>query len=183
MRLHGADPTLGVEMASTGEVACLGKSFSDAFLKGLIASGVTLPKPEDTVLITVGREKSEIIPSANKLKKLRFSIYSTEHTGQFLERYGIPNKKLHKVSESRKPNISDYLTNKKINLVINIPTVKQSIKKSEKILGDEYKIRRLATEFGIPIFTNFEVSNAFVNAVSRNYDFSIKSLNEFQEGL
>jgi len=183
MRLYGADPTLGVEMASTGEVACLGNSFSDAFLKGLIASGVTLPKPEDTVLITVGRKKEEIVPSANKLRKLGFLIYTTEHTGQFLERYGIPNTKLYKVSESRKPNISDYLTNKKINLVINIPTVKQSIKKSEKILGDEYKIRRLATEFGIPIFTNFEVSNAFVNAVSRHYDFSIKSLNEFQEGL
>ena len=84
---------------------------------------------------------------------------------------------------SKNPNIRDYLVNKKIDLVINIPTVTDNINKSEKILEDEYRIRRMAIEFGIPTFTNLEISKAFVGAISRNYDFSIKSLNEFQRGL
>jgi carbamoyl-phosphate synthase large subunit len=142
-----------------------------------------LPKPHDSVFITLGTKKEEIIAATNKLSKLGFFIYSTEHTGQFLERYDILNIRLHKVSEDKKPNIRDYLINRKINLVINVPTVGHDIEKTEKILEDEYKIRRMATEFGIPVFTNIEIVNGFVNAVSSNYDFSIKSLNEFQEGL
>lgn len=183
MRLYGADPTLGVEMVSTGEVACLGKTFSDAFLKSLIASGIDLPKAGNSVLVTIGRNKKEIIPIIKKLVDLGFFIYSTEHTGEFLEENGISNKKLYKVSESKKPNIRDYLVNKKIDLVINIPTITHNIDESEKILEDEYRIRRLAIEFGIPIFTSLEMIITFVDAISCNDGFSIKSLNEFQEGL
>jgi carbamoyl-phosphate synthase large subunit len=183
MRLHGADPTLGVEMVSTGEVACIGKTFSDAFVKSLIASGISLPRTNNSVLVTMGGNKSDIIPIVKKLHALGFFIYSTEHTGQFLIKNGVPNKKLYKVSESEKPNIRDYLMNKKINLVINIPTVTHNINESEKVLEDEYRIRRLAVEFGIPIFTNLEITKTFVDAISCNDGFSIRSLNEFQEGL
>jgi len=183
MRLHGADPTLGVEMVSTGEVACLGRSFSDAFLKGLIASGISIPQIDNSVLVTVGKKKHEIIPIVKKLQEARASIYSTEHTNRFLKEYGIPTIELHKISEERKPNIHDYLVNKKINLVINIPRVTNNVRTSENILEDEYKIRRTATEFGIPVFTNFEIAKAFVDTIIRRTEFSIESLNEFQEGV
>jgi carbamoyl-phosphate synthase large subunit len=183
MRLFGADPTLGVEMCSTGEVACLGKTFSDAFLKSLIASGIALPKSRKSVLVSVGENKEEIIPIVEKLLNLGFSIYSTEHTGKFLEEKGIKIKKLYKISEGKKPNIHDYLVNKRVDLVINIPTITHNIDESERILEDEYRIRRLAVEFGIPTFTNLEMVKTFVNAISSDNIFSIKSLNEFQEGL
>jgi len=183
MRLHGADPTLGVEMVSTGEIACLGKSFPDAFLKGLIASGINLPESNNSVLVTLGKKTLDIIPIVKKLQRTESFIYSTEHTGHFLEEHGITTMELHKISEDRKPNIHDYLINKKINLVINIPRVTHNIRKLENILEDEYNIRRTAIEFGIPVFTNFEIAKTFVDAITRGTEFSIDSLNEFQEGV
>jgi carbamoyl-phosphate synthase large subunit len=183
MRLYGADPTLGVEMVSTGEVACLGKSFSDAFLKGLIASGISLSQSDNYVLVTLGKKKHDILPVIKRLQKNGSFIYSTEHTGHFLKEHGIPTMELYKISEDRKPNINDYLVDRKINLVINIPMVTDNITRLENVLEDEYKIRRTATEFGIPVFTNFEIAKAFVDAITRGTEFSIESLNEFQEGV
>jgi len=184
MRLHGADPTLGVEMVSTGEIACLGMSFSDAFLKGLIASGIKLPQSSDkSVLVSIGRKIDYIIPIVKKLQEMGFFIYSTEHTGDFLREHGISNSELFKISDNKTPNVSDYLINKKINLVINIPMITPNIQKLENILEDEYKIRRTAVEFGIPVFTNLEIANAFVKAISLENGFSYESLNEFQGGL
>ncbi len=181
VRLYGADPVLGVEMVSTGEVACLGNSFSDAFLKALIASGLIIPKPGDSVLVSVGGEQKKLIVSiAKKLKEMGFFIYSTQHTGLELTKNGISNIILHKISEDKKPNIKDYLLNKKIKLVFNIPKLINGVKSLERTLDDGYMIRRMSVEFGVPVITNLELSKTLVNVLSTKTNFSVKSLNEFQ---
>ena len=113
MRLTGADPILGVEMLSTGEAACLGENFADAFLKALLSVEFELPKDESSVLITVGGErlKKEVVPLARTLRELGFKIYATEHTADAFKKAGLNSiTVLHKVKESdKKPNILDFL--------------------------------------------------------------------------
>ena len=168
VRLSGADPVSGVEMMSTGEVACLGRNFSDAFSKALQATEVVLPKNRGAVLITVGgRElRNRIIPLSMALASLGFDLYATEHTAETLHQSGIRKiVALHKISEAeRKPNIHDYLLNGKISLVINIPTNRDGTI-SDTILQDEYSIRRLAVEHNVPVVTTLELASAIVEAL------------------
>ncbi len=163
MRLEGADPITGVEMVSTGEVACFGENFEEAFRKALIASGLNLPKKGDSILITVGGHKESIIPIAKKFLEKEFHIYATEHTAEALIENDIKCEVLHKVSESKKPNILDYLINQKIKLVINV--LKLEGASSLKAIDDDYLIRRKAVEFGIPVITNLELTDALVRAI------------------
>jgi len=156
MRLENADPISGVEMVSTGEVACLGESFGEAFLKSLTASGLRIPKIGEGILITV-EDKKKIVPVAKTLAK-RFKIYATEHTARELIKNDIKCKVLYKISENKKPNIIDCLMNGTVGLVINIPDTNINQR-------DEYLIRRKAVEFGIPVITNFELANALANAI------------------
>ena len=124
MRLTGADPILGVEMLSTGEAACLGENFADAFLKALLSAEFKLPNDGGSVLITVGGErmKREVVPLAKTLESMGFKIYATEHTADVFRKAGLKSVTiLHKVKNpEKKPNILDYLTNGRISLVINI---------------------------------------------------------------
>lgn len=188
MRLSGADPVLGVEMLSTGEVACLGENFSDAFLKALQSAEFRIPPKEGSVLITVGGEelKRKVVPLAEVLSKMGFKIYATEHTAEALRGAGLNNiSVLHKVREAdMNPNILDYLQKGKIDLVINIPMPNNSVKHSD-ILEDEYIIRRLAVEFNIPVVTNFELASALVKVLKQNdgNELTIRSLNEYINGL
>lgn len=187
MRLTGADPILGVEMLSTGEAACLGENFADAFLKALQSVDFTIPKNEDAILITVGGEemKKKIIPIAKSLRDIGFKIYATKHTAATLIKNGLNDiKLLHKVKEKKKPNILDYLLERKINLVINIPVINFENNYSG-ILEDEYKIRRLAIEFNIPILTTIELTNALIKALKyrENSKITIRSLNEYMDNL
>jgi carbamoyl-phosphate synthase large subunit len=163
MRLEKADPVTGVEMVSTGEVACFGKNFEEAFLKALEASNFRIPSKGDTILITLGESKEKIIPYVKKLMK-SFKICSTEHTAEEFLKNRIECSILHKVSERKKPNILDYIINKEIKLVINIPRLNGNIK-SKKIFKDEYLIRRKAVEFGIPVVTNLELAKTLINAL------------------
>jgi len=167
VRLNGADPVSGVEMMSTGEVACLGRNFSDAFAKALEATEISLPT-RGGVLITVGgRElKNRIVPLSVALASLGFEIYATEHTAQTLHEAGLRKVvALNKIREaSKKPNILDYLLNGKISLVINIPTNGDSTVDQE-ILADEYAIRRLAVEHNTPVVTTIELASAIVEAL------------------
>ncbi|MEM7819798.1 MAG: carbamoyl-phosphate synthase (glutamine-hydrolyzing) large subunit [Candidatus Aenigmatarchaeota archaeon] len=158
-RLTGADPITGVEMVSTGEVACFDESFEKAFLKALMATSFNIPKKDDSILITVGMQKEKIIPISKKLSK-KFIIYATEHTAEVLKKNKIKCNVLYKASENKKPNILDYLINGKIKLIISIPSLNRE---SERILEDEYKIRRIATEFGIPVITNIELAEILAN--------------------
>lgn len=190
MRLSGADPVLGVEMMSTGEVACPGENFADAFLKALHSAEFKTPPLGGSVLITVGGEESKkkVVPLAKALRELGFKIYATEHTAETLRNAGLNNViMLYKIRELRKiPNILEYLLQRKIDFVINIP-LKNSANTSKyvDILEDEYIIRRLAVEFNIPVVTTLELASALVKVLRQpaTEKLTIRSLNEYMDSL
>jgi len=188
MRLSGADPVLGVEMLSTGEVACLGENFADAFSKALRSANFKIPPTGGSVLITVGGEelKRKIVPLGKALRKMGFKIYATEHTAETLRNAGVNNiSVLHKVREvGMNPNIVDYLQKGKIDLVINIPMPNTAGKYSD-VLKDEYTIRRLAIEFNIPVVTNLELASALTKMLEQrdSNELTVRSLNEYMDSL
>lgn len=168
MQVDEADPVLGVEMQSTGEVACFGETFFEAFLKALIAAGYKIPFEGGNVLISVSNSeiKTKIVPLVIKLKNLGYKLFATEHTAEYLKERGIDNiTVLYKVREpERKPNIMDYIKERKLDMVINIPSG-LTIYKYATALEDEYIIRRKAIELNIPVFTNFEMVQAIVEGI------------------
>jgi carbamoyl-phosphate synthase large subunit len=188
MRLSGADPVLGVEMLSTGEVACLGENFADAFSKALQAAQFRIPPKGGSVLITVGGEepKRRVVPLAKAFEEMGFKTYATEHTAEVLQASGIKNiSVLSKVKESSEnPNILDYLQNQKIDLVINIPVANKNRNYSD-VLTDGYIIRRQAVEFNVPVITNLELASALVRVLKQREQngHSIRSLNEYMNEL
>jgi carbamoyl-phosphate synthase large subunit len=188
MRLSGADPILGVEMLSTGEVACFGENFTDALSKALLSTDFKIPLAGDSILITVGGKelKKQIVPLARQLKQMGFKIYATQHTAEAIMDTGEKDiQVLHKVREAdKKPNIADYVREGKINLVVNIPLIRAS-QDQEDMLRDEYTIRRLAVEYNVPILTNLELAWAVVK-ILREEDGStstVCSLNEYMKSL
>jgi len=188
MRLSGADPVLGVEMLSTGEVACLGENFTDALSKALQSAEFKIPPEGGSVLITVGGKelKDKVVPIGRALRKMGFKIYSTTHTAKALQNAGVNNiSVLRKVRETgQKPNIVDYLQECKIDLVINIPMPSHLTTFSE-VLKDEYTIRRLAIEFNIPVVTNLQLATALIKILEQRdaNKFDIRSLNEYMDSL
>lgn len=166
MQLEGADIVLGVEMQSTGEVACFGESFYDALSKALISVGYNLPE-EGTALITIGGEenKEKLLQTAASLKDLGYKIMATEHTAEFLsEKIGDVGI-VYKISEpERKPNIADLLFERKIDFIINIPST-STLEKYVGMLYDEYQIRRKSLELGIPVLTTPEIAESFVKTL------------------
>ncbi len=168
MQLEGADPLLGVEMQSTGEVACFGENFFDAYCKALGSSGFKIPR-EGSVFVSVGGTelKKRILNAVRKLSEMGFKIFATEHTAEFMLRHGLSEVTiLYKISEKeRKPNVSDYLAERKIDLIINIPN-SIALEKFADMQEDEYKIRRKAVELGIPVLTNVENIDVFVKGLS-----------------
>jgi carbamoyl-phosphate synthase large subunit len=184
MRLSGADPVLGVEMLSTGEVACLGDNFKEALSKAMKSADFKIPPAGGSVLITVGGEelKKRIIPLARDLSAKGFKVYATDRTAEVLSSAGVKNVSvLHKVREAgKKPNIADYIQEGKIDMVINIPAVNAS-KDQERILKDEYMIRRLAVEFNVPVLTNLELALAIASTLDQNDEsrLTVRSLNEY----
>jgi len=161
-RLKGADPRLGVEMLSTGEVACFGNTAEQALLVALLAVGFKLPKKN--ILVTIGRleDKVDLLTSILHLHKKGFSLYATENTHEFLKARDIPSVMLHKVSEPRSPNIREYLENQRIDLVVNIPTHDGGADQT-----DGYFIRRIATDRGIPLITNVQLFKRIVEALEQ----------------
>jgi len=161
-RLRGADPVLGVEMASTGEVACLSYDFDDALLKSLRTVGYSIPS--SNILLSIGGDEQKIkfLNSAIILKNFGYNIFATEHTKEFLDKNGVGCGLLHKVGSGMEPNILDYLTDKKIDLFINV-----SNGVSKEVLEDEYVIRRAAIDFNIPLITNLQLANTFIEAIAR----------------
>ncbi|MDH2901845.1 MAG: carbamoyl-phosphate synthase (glutamine-hydrolyzing) large subunit [archaeon] len=168
MQLEGADPLLGVEMQSTGEVACFGENFFDAYCKALGSSGFKIPM-SGNVFITVGGTelKKRTLNSVRKLAEMGYKIFATEHTAEFLSKHGLSDVDiLYKISEKeRKPNISDALADRKVDLIINIPS-SMALEKFADMQEDEYRIRRKAVELGIPVLTNVENIDVFVKGLS-----------------
>lgn len=168
-RLRGADPSLGVEMSSTGEVACLGEDKEEAFLKALIATGYDVPK--ETILLSTGdvKQKARLLDSVKKLVEMGYQLYATGGTHDFYRMHGIEMTKLYWPLENKKPNVADYLRNKQIDLVINIP------KSNEKIeLSNDYIIRRTAADFSIPLITNQQCTMLFVDAIHKYKEDDLK---------
>ncbi len=166
MQLEGADIRLGVEMQSTGEVACFGTSFYDALAKGLTSAGYTLPST-GTALVTVGgsQNKEKLLQPIARLKSLGFKIVATEHTAEFFEEKIGDVEVVHKISEpTRKPNIADLLYERKIDFIINIPST-STLEKYVGMLEDEYQIRRKSLELGIPVLTTIELADSFVKTL------------------
>ena len=159
-RLKGADPTLGVEMASTGEVACFGETLEEAFLKSMISVGFKIPKKN--ILLSVGRltEKAKAVKVAQKFKQLGFNLFATGGTCDFFEKAGVECKKIHKISENQSPNIEEYLTTNKIDLVINVPR-----NSSHDEITDGYKIRRYTIDYNIPLITNLQIADVLARAL------------------
>ncbi len=159
-RLKGADPRLGVEMASTGEVACFGLNAEQALLTALLAVGFTIPKKN--ILVTIGKleDKVDMLPSIQALHQRGFKFFATSRTHEFLESRDVPSALLHKVSEPRDPNIRDYLEKKRVDLVINIPTHFRGDERT-----DGYFIRRLATDHRIPLITNVQLAKRVIEAL------------------
>jgi carbamoyl-phosphate synthase large subunit len=175
-RLQKADPVLGVDMASTGEVGCIGENFYEAILKSMLSVGYTFPKKN--ILLSTGpmRSKVELVNSCKLLAEKGYNLFATHGTAQFLEMNDIPCTMLHWPDESKKPNTLDYLRNKMIDLVINIP---KDLTKSE--LSNDYHIRRSAVDFNIPLITNSRLASAFLTAVCKLSieDIAIKSWGEY----
>ena len=175
-RLLGADPTLGVEMASTGEVGCLGDDFEEAFLKALISVGFKFPLKN--ILISTGplENKAEFISSAKLLKEAGVQIFATRGTSRFMKQYDIETKVLNWPLEKKSPNVLEFLSNGAVDLVINIPKNFQ-----EEELTNDYIIRRKAVDLGIPLITNLQLAKRFVEAISRKQfsELRITSWNEY----
>ncbi|MCL2477536.1 carbamoyl-phosphate synthase (glutamine-hydrolyzing) large subunit [Candidatus Bathycorpusculum sp.] len=188
MRLSGADPVLGVEMLSTGEVACIGENFSDAFFKALQSAEFMVPPKGGSVLISVGGDeerKTRVVPIAKSLLDMGFRIYATANTAKVLNKNDVTTTVLHKVRDPEvTPNILDYLQERKIDLVINVPIANHCSNLTD-IITDGYTIRRQAVEFNVPVITNLQLAEALVKVLKQkdNNDDSIISLNEYMDKL
>ena len=161
-RLLKADPILGVDMASTGEVACIGDNYHEALLKSMISVGTRVPSKDKGILLSSGPTKSKIdlLDAARILQDYGYNIYATSGTARFLEENGIKVKEvLHWPDSDEKPNVIDYMRSGRIDLVINIPK-----NNTPRELENGYKIRRTAVDFNIPLITNARQASAFIYA-------------------
>jgi carbamoyl-phosphate synthase large subunit len=156
MPLEGADPVGGVEMESTGESACFGDTFEEALIESMMATGLMPPAPGDSVLLSIGKDKPKIIPLAAKLSRLGLKLYATDKTARAIVASGLECETLRKVSENVRPNILDYLSERKISMVFNIPQINGD--RPRQKFEDGYAIRRKAIEFRVPVITNLELA-------------------------
>ena len=160
-RLLNADPVLGVDMSSTGEVGCIGENFYEAILKAMLSVGYRFPGKNILISSGQARSKLELLDSAKMLQERGFALFATEGTHRFLRENKVESTLLHwPDEEDQKPNTIEYLKEKKIDLVINIP---KNYTKRE--LSNGYRIRRNSIDYNIPLITNARVASAFIYAV------------------
>jgi len=175
-RLRGADPTLSVEMSSTGEVACMGDDLEEAFLKAMLSTGYRIP--DKSVLVSLGGDENKVksLESIRSLGARGFDIYATEMTSRFLGQNGVENTMLHKIHEKRKPNISDRMAGGGLDLVINVPEEGEN-----RAMDDEYYIRRMAVDFSISLITNPQLARLFIRTINSKGldDLRIKAWNDY----
>ncbi len=159
-RLQGADPVLGVDMASTGEVGCLGETTSEAILKSLLSVGHRIPTKGVMLSSGTAKHKTAMLDAARQLDRRGYRLYATEGTHRFLAENGVPSTLVHKPSEPDKhPQALEILHNHEVDLVVNIP---RDLSTAE--LTNGYKIRRAAIDLNIPLLTNARLASAFIDA-------------------
>ncbi len=175
-RLQGADPVLGVDMSSTGEVGCIGDDTDEAVLKAMLSVGYTIPK--SSVLISSGgaRQKVALLEPARKLHRKGYTICATEGTHRFLNENGIPAIRVYWPTEEGQPQLLDMIRSHKIDMVVNIPK-----NLSDKEISNGYKVRRAAVDLNIPLITNARLASAFINAFCNLSidEIGIKSWDEY----
>ena len=177
-RLQKADPVLGVDMSSTGEVGCLGDDTNQALIKSMLSVGQSIPK--HTLLLSTGgaKQKAEMLDPAKMLVQHGYELFATPGTSKFLTENGIPNTCVYWPSdEEKKPQAMDMLHQHKIDMVVNIP---KDLTPHE--LTNGYKIRRAAIDLNVPLITNSRLAASFINAFCTLTldDIDIKSWDEYK---
>lgn len=171
-RLAKADPVLGVDMSSTGEVGCIGEGFYEAILKAMFSVGYRIPVK--SILLSTGpaRSKVELLNSARALREKGHKLYATRGTQQFLKNAGVEAHIAYWPDENRSPNTIELIKNRDVDLVVNIP---KNLSASE--LNNDYIIRRSAVDYNVPLLTNARLASAFILAFCRlgEEDLAIKS--------
>ena len=177
-RLQKADPVLGVDMASTGEVGCLGDDTNSALLTSMLSVGHRIPKK--TILLSTGggKQKAEMLDAAKRLVNNGYELYATSGTSHFLTENGIANTTVYwPTDEGMEPKVLDVLREKKIDMVVNIPK-----DLTPRELTNGYSIRRAAIDLNIPLITNTRLASAFITAFTtmRVEDIEIKAWSEYK---
>ena len=176
-RLHNADPVLGVDMSSTGEVGCIGDDFNEALLSAMIAVGNKIPKKNILVSSGAAKSKVDLLDPCRELDGKGFNIYATAGTAKFLNENGIKATAVCWPDEQGDLNIMDMFSNHVFELVVNIPK-----NHTKRELTNGYKIRRAAIDHNIPLITNARLASAFINAfcTMKEEDIQIKSWQEYK---
>ena len=175
-RLLKADPVLGVDMASTGEVGCIGENYYEAILKSMLSVGQRIPRKNILISSGPSRSKVELLNSTRMLMEKGYTIYATGGTATFLKENNLEVITLYWPDEDNDPNVMQYLRERKIDLVINIPK-----NHTKRELDNGYKIRRAAVDYNIPLITNARLASAFIYAICKvaPEDIAIKSWDEY----
>lgn len=175
-RLSGADPVLGVEMASTGEVACFGRDKYEAYVKALISTGFRLPKKN--ILLSIGsfKEKLEMLPSIHKLHRLGFNLFATAGTADYLKEHGIPVKYLDVLAGQEdiksEYSLTQHLANNLIDLYINLPS-NNRFRRPANYMSKGYRTRRMAVDYQTPLVTNVKNAKILIEAIARHYELNV----------
>jgi carbamoyl-phosphate synthase large subunit len=175
-RLQKADPVLGVDMASTGEVGCLGDDFHKALLTAMLSVGYTIPKKN--VLFSTGpaKSKADLLDSAKLLYEKGYNLYATAGSQKFLEENGVPATLVYWPSDNKSPGAVELIQNRQIDLIVNIPK-----NLTPRELRNGYYIRRAAIDFNVPLITNTRLASAFIHAFCQINldDIEIKRWDEY----
>ncbi|GJN91739.1 hypothetical protein Rhopal_004762-T1 [Rhodotorula paludigena] len=181
-RLAGADPILGVEMASTGEVACFGKDKYEAYLKALLSTGMRMPKKN--ILFSIGqyKEKLEMLPSIQKLHSLGYNIFATVGTADFLQEHGVPVKYLEaldeeddRIAQKSEYSLREHIANNLIDLYVNLPS-KNRYRRPASYMSKGYRSRRMAVDFAVPLVTNVKCAKLLIQALARNPSLAVSNV-------
>lgn len=180
-RLQNADPVLGVDMSSTGEVGCMGDTFEEALLNSLIATGYKIPSKDKGIMLSSGgaKEKASLLDAAQALVKNGYTIYATAGTAKFLNENNVKATAVGWPDEDQKelPNVMQMIADHKFDLIVNIPK-----NHTKRELTNGYRIRRGAIDHNIPLFTNARLASAFIEAfctLSQD-QLQIKSWQEYE---
>ncbi len=179
-RLKGANPVAHVEMSSTGEVACIGEDLLEAFYKSWQATELSV-KRKRVFLSIGGDKKSKLLVEIKILSDLGWELFTTEGTQKYLEKNGIASICVHKISEELMPTVESLITNREVDLIINIPRRERHV--SEENVSDGFKIRRLAIDHHVPLITNLQIAEIMMQSLAKLHDkpVQVASWREYME--
>ncbi|XP_048748281.2 CAD protein-like isoform X2 [Ostrea edulis] len=175
-RLHGADVLLGVEMSSTGEVACFGENRYEAYLKAIISTGFRIPKKN--ILLSIGsfKDKKELLTSVRSLQNMGYNLYASMGTADFYNEHGLRVNPVdwpyedtgdHKKNGGEQRTIADYLSDNMFDLVINLPLRNSGCYRASSFVTQGYKTRRMAVDYSVPLITDIKCSKLLIESMRR----------------